>query len=247
MNKILFSFGNQRYYASLDALEHSVKNFGKIDQFIKFKDTDIDPNFYQSYAQHFKDGRGFGYWIWKAYFINKLLESASDEDIFIYADAGNLVCNELTPLYNLCQSDSKGIILFENTDGELTGNVWKNNLWTKSDCFNLMGLKTPEYLYGDQVNAAFMVFRKTLFSVNFFSIFFKYCQNYNIISDAPNITDNFNIDFRDHRHDQSILSLLSIKYKVSIHRDPSQWGNHRISPRSPYQQLFFHHRRKYLS
>ena len=40
-------------------------------------------------------------------------------------------------------------------------------------------------------------------------------------------------------------SSLSIRYKITIQRDPSQWGNHKIKQDSPYKQLFFHHRRKY--
>jgi hypothetical protein len=246
MNKILFSFGNWRYYASLDALEKSVKDYTTVNKFIKLKESDIDLDFYQKNNKHFKDGRGFGYWIWKAYFINEFLRTASDEDVFIYADAGNLVCRDLTSLYTLCLNDEKGIILFENTDGEPRGNIWKNNQWTKSDCFNLMGLKTDEYLLGNQINAAYIVFRKTQFSVDLFKEFLTYCQNYNVISDAPNITENFNTDFRDHRHDQSILSLLSIKYKITIQRDPSQWGNHKINQESLYPQLFLHHRRNFL-
>lgn len=244
MNKILFSFGNWHYYISLEQLKKSADNYGHVDSIHLFKESDIDPEFYRENTQHFKDNRGFGYWIWKAYFINKFLLSANDQDIFFYVDAGNEVIGDLSPLFDLCQKDSKGIILFENTDGEPTGNVWKNIQWTKSDCFNLTGLNTPEYLYGNQVNASYIVFRKSSFSVNFFNQFLEFCKNYFIISDAPNITDNFNIEFKDHRHDQSILSLLSIQHNITICRDPSQWGNCRIKV-GEYGQLLNHHRRKY--
>ena len=247
MNKTLFSFGNWRYYLSLDALKQSALDSAQVNRVILLKEPDIDVQFYQKNSLHFKNGRGFGYWIWKSYFINKFLETASNNDIFMYADAGNLVIKDLTPLYTLCADNSKGIILFENTDGEPNGNIWKNNLWTKSDCFNIMGLKSDEYFFGNQVNASYIVFRKTDFSINFFKNFMEYCENYNIISNAPNITEDFNKDFRDHRHDQSILSLLSIACGINIYRDPSEWGNHKITGTSEYQQLFYHHRRKYLS
>jgi hypothetical protein len=243
MNKILFSFGNWHYYITLEVLGQSAKEKGNVDKVFLFKESDIDPYFYRDHAQHFRDGRGFGYWVWKAYFITRLLKTAADDDVFFYVDAGNDVIADLTPLYEICQKNEQGIILFENTDGEPTGNVWKNDRWTKSDCFNLMNLKTPEYITGDQVNAAYMVFRKTDFSLTFFNLFLNYCENYNIISDAPNITENFNTAFQDHRHDQSILSLLSILHKITILRDPCQWGNHRDRDREKYGQLFNHHRR----
>ena len=245
MKKILFSFGNWRYYETLQMLKKSAIEHGKIDDIVLFKEPDIEADFYKKNIKHFNDRRGFGYWIWKSYFIKKFLDKANENDVFMYADSGNEVTGDLTPLYDICLNDPKGIILFENTDGEPNGNVWTNNLWTKSDCFNLMGLKTDEYVYGRQVNASYIVFRKTEFSQKFFDCYLEVCQNYNIISDAPNVTENFNKDFRDHRHDQSILSLLSIRYKINILRDPSQWGNHRSLANSPYKQLFFHHRRKY--
>jgi len=246
MTKTLFSFGNWHYYLSLEVLERTARENGRVDRTLMLKESDIEPNFYKNNIGHFNNPRGFGYWIWKSYFIQKFLISCESEDIFLYADAGNEVIGNLTPLYELCQKNEKGIILFENTDGEGTGNVWKNINWTKSDCFNLMNLKTPEYVFGDQVNASYILFRKTDFSKMFFDQFLNWSRNYNVISDAPNITENSNkAEFRDHRHDQSILSLLSIQHKITILRDPSQWGNHRNRDQEKYGQLFFHHRRNY--
>jgi hypothetical protein len=243
MTTTLFSFGNWNYYPTLDRLKESAE--GKVDNVIIFKESDIDTDFYIKHQQHFKDKRGFGYWIWKSYFINKMLDKASDDDVFIYVDAGNLLIRDIKVLFNLCIKDEKGIILFNNRDGTDDGSIWKNAQWTKSDCFNLLGLNTPEYINGDQVNASYIVFRKTDFSVKFFKQFAELCSNYNIMSDAPNITNNINTAFRDHRHDQSILSLLSIRYKITIHRDPSQWGSKAIAATDPYGQLFEHHRRRY--
>jgi len=242
MTTTLFSFGNWNYYPTLDRLKESAE--GKVDNVILFKESDIDSDFYTKHQQHFRDKRGFGYWVWKSYFINKLLDKATDDDIFMFVDAGNLVTRDIKILFELCQQDEKGIILFDNRDGTEDGSVWKNAQWTKSDCFNMLDLKTPEYINGDQVNASYIVFRKTEFSVKFFKQCAELCSNYNLISDAPNITENFNTAFRDHRHDQSILSLLSIRYKITIHRDPSEWGNKALY-KSPYGQLFQHHRRRY--
>jgi len=242
MRTTLFSFGNWNYYLTLDKLKESAE--GKVDNILLFKESDIPSDFYAKHVQHFRDRRGFGYWIWKSYFINKMLETASDDDVFMFVDAGNLLIRDIKPLYELCANDEKGIILFDNRDGTDDGSIWKNAQWTKSDCFNILNLKSPEYINGDQVNASYIVFRKTEFSIKFFKQFADLCSNYNLISDAPNITENFNTAFRDHRHDQSILSLLSIRYKITIHRDPSEWGNKALN-KSSYGQLFQHHRRRY--
>jgi hypothetical protein len=238
MNKILYTFGTiRRYHLFLKALETSAKVHANVNKITLFNENDIEPEFYQKNTLQFKSSRGFGYWVWKSYFINKLLKNADAEDIFFYIDASNEIIKDLSPLYEMCLKDEKGIILFDNRDGEPTGNVWKNNLWTKSDCFNLMGLKEDKYIFGNQVNASYILHRKTEFSENFFNIYKDFCENNYIISDDPNIMDNFNKDFRDHRHDQSILSLLSIQHNITIIRDPSQFGG----PNA----FFSHNRGKY--
>lgn len=245
MKKILFSFGDWRYYPTLDFLKESAQKNAGVDEILVFKESDIESSFYKKNIKHFNDKRGFGYWIWKSYFFNKLLAKAKKDDVFLYVDAGNEIINKLDPLFEICQKDSKGITLFDNSDNNPRGEVWKNNLWTKSDTFNLMGLRSEKYIYGNQINASYIVFRKTKYSIKFFEYFQILSENYNIISDAPNITENFNKDFLDHRHDQSILSLLSIRYRFKIERDPSETGNIRMLSNAKYPQLFRHFRRKY--
>lgn len=237
LEKVLFSFGTREYYASLNALSLSAKNIGKVDKVLLFRERDIPKTFYEEQALHFQHKRGFGYWVWKPYFITKLLGESDKDAIFIYSDAGNEVISDLSELYKICQGDKKGVVLFDNRDTLSGDYVWKNYKWTKSDCFNLMGLTEDKYINGNQVNAAYILFRKTEFSTEFFNEYLEYAKNFNIISDANNITPDFNNRFFEHRHDQSILSLLSIKHNITILKDPSQTGE---------SQKFDHDRRKYL-
>jgi hypothetical protein len=47
----------------------------------------------------------------------------------------------------------------------------------------------------------------------------------------PNICGKPNLDeFIDHRHDQSVLSLIATHYGLQGFRWPSQWGNHEKLP-----------------
>ena len=242
MRKNIFSFGTWQYYEALEHLGTSVLSTNDLITVDKFTEVSIPTWFYKKHADHFKCKRGFGYWIWKSFFINRELD-----DVFIYADSGNLVTGDLTPIFEICKNDPKGIVLFDNSDGSPDNSVWKNNMWTKGDCFDLMGLTDSKYVYGNQVNASYIAFRKTDFSVKFFDAYAKCCENINIISDLPNICSGNHPEFRDHRHDQSILSLLAIKYNINIQRDPSQWGNSRLTPESPYGQVFDHHRRRFYT
>jgi hypothetical protein len=94
-----------------------------------------------------------------------------------------------------------------------------------------------------------------------------YCMDPRIITDQDNTCGQPNLpEFRDHRHDQSVISLLVAKYRIEQFRNPSQWGNHYKPPQwrtpgefvdggyrrealwmsnSPYPTLMDHHRKRY--
>ena len=245
MIKTAFSFANWRYYKSQDFLNKSLEK--RVDQIYSFRENDLAANYYEKLANHFRPGRGFGYWVWKSELISRLLTTAEDKEIFFYIDTGNeCISDDIEKIYEKCANDEKGIILFDNRDGEPSGNIWTNNQWTKSDCFNLMGLTNKKYIYGNQVDAAYICFRKTDFSLKFFDAFKKCSEIYSIISDAPNtVQPLINNGFCDQRHDKSILSLLSIRYNITILREPSQYGNHLINKKDDYDQIFDHHRKNY--
>ena len=74
----------------------------------------------------------------------------------------------------------------------------------------------------------------------FVSQWLTYAQDSRAITDDDNVLGSSNYpDFRGHRHDQSILSLLAKKWGLTVYPDPSQWGR---SHNRPYPTIFNHHR-----
>jgi hypothetical protein len=96
------------------------------------------------------------------------------------------------------------------------------------------------YYDAPQVDASYQLFKKTPRVIEFLKEYDSYCSNENIISDLPNITQPNLPQFKDHRHDQSILSLMAVKHNIELLPEPSEWGNHLTN--RPYPQLFLHHR-----
>lgn len=69
-----------------------------------------------------------------------------------------------------------------------------------------------------------------------------YSQDSRAITDDKNVLGSANYKgFHDHRHDQSILSLLAKKWKLKVYTDPSQWGS---SHGRAYPTILNHHRMK---
>ena len=165
-----------------------------------YSDLDIDENFKKSNKNILEQKRGSGYWIWKPYIILDMLNKMNNNDFLIYMDSGaNLIGD---PQKYLDIIDDNGILAFSM--------VQKTSKWTKGDCFYEVN-KDKDYKFSDenQLQGTYIFFKKCDFSVNFVEKWLSLCTNENLITDSPNINMNNLPDFIDHRHDQSIFSLLS--------------------------------------
>lgn len=237
------SYATQPYFKSQQILNDSAKKY--FDGCAAYNSSHLDQKFISDNIEVLKYQRGAGYWLWKPYLILKTLEQLQDGDLLFYVDSGNIIVDDPKPLFDIANEDKMGLILFENRDGEPNGEIWPNYMWTKADCFNLTKMNANEYIYGKQIDGSYFLIRKNKNIYDFLNEYFTYCKNPNIITDLPNISGPNLSPFRDHRHDQSILSLMAIKYNLPLHREPSQWGNHTITPTSKYKQIFDHHRRRF--
>jgi len=237
MKKIHISFGDEKYYGSLKALERSSLKNGT-DIFEKYEKNNLlgDP-FWKNNIEILSQPRGAGYWLWKPYIISKTINKLDEGDIVLYTDAAVLVISSLQPLFNLI-TEERGIIVFEQGTP-----IHTNKIWTKRDTFRLMDCDEEKYWNDVQLTATFSLWRADQKSVNFLSEWQKYMENPRISTDIP-CKENFK-EFKDHRHDQSVLSIMSQKYNLERFRDPSQWGNDdKTKTNSPYGQIFNHHRMK---
>lgn len=155
------------------------------------------------------------------------LLNADEGDIIVYADAGVAFTGDPEPLFDLCRKEG-GILLFAGHYEDLSApGPSINRLWTKRDCFILMDADEEPYYSAQHFDASIMVFERNETSLSFVKEFLAYCRNPAIITDDPLTCGEPNLpEFIDHRHDQSVLSILATKKGLFPHRGPSQWGNH---------------------
>ena len=162
--------------------------------------NDIDVNFKIRNRSILEQKSGGGYWLWKPYIILDMLNKISDGDYLIYMDAGaNLIKD---PREYLEMIDDKGILGFSM--------IHKQYKWTKGDCFYYINKENKESFKDEnQLQGTYIFFRKCDYSVSFVKKWLEYCTMDGLINDEPNkVMNNFD-GFIDHRHDQSIFSLLS--------------------------------------
>ena len=207
-------YEESRFRLNTSALQHGIKEINSFD----FEDIKKYP-FYENNKKILDTPKGIGYWSWKPFIILEAMKNIEDGDIIVYADCGIEIIENIDPLLSICK-ESNPVLLFANANFE-------NRTWTKRDCFILMNCDTKEYWNGQHCDAAFSLFRKSKESLEFLHEWLHYCCIEHIISSSPNTGGKKNIvGFREHRWDQSILSVLAIKHHIELYRMPTQFGNH---------------------
>ena len=235
MKKYHINYANGRYLKAQEYCSQSAKAAG-FDEVISFSINDIDRDFLEKNIKILSQPRGAGYWIWKPYFIKKTLDKMNDGDLLVYSDSGSYYQSSTQPLIDFIQKEKTGVLSFE-----LKGLLEK--VYTQRDTFSLMGLDEPKYSESSQREATYIWLIKNEFTVKLIDEYLEFAQDERIITDLPSQSENFP-DFQDHRHDQSIWSLLCKKYDITPHRLISQHGAHLVNdfPNDTYGQITVHHR-----
>ena len=170
-----------------------------------------------------------------------IFESLENGDAVLYSDAGLKVIDNLIPLFELLSNHpNDGKIIFKIP---WIGAEHKAKFWTKRDCFILTDADEAKYWEAPMTNGAVSVWEKNDKNIEFLKQWLRYLRNVQIVTDSPNMCGKPNhFGFKDHRHDQSVLTILTVKNNYELFRDPTQWGNEENFINSSYPQLFYHHR-----
>ena len=182
------------------------------DKVFEFSLSDIDAEFAEKNRRILNLKRGAGYWLWKPYFINRVMQSANDEDWIIYSDSG-MVYRKRIDKY-IAELEKKGIHFISRCT------KFQEKQFTKRDVFIELGCDQPEYTDTLQRAASAIVLKNTENNRKFVGEWLDKAQNYHWITDDSNRDGlpNYN-EFTDHRHDQSIFSLLCKKYNKDYNRN----------------------------
>lgn len=238
---VIINYSNKRYTGAQKINTESAIKKGGFKKVISYSFEDIDKIFFSANRNILNQVKGGGYWLWKPYFIKKTLEEIQYGEFLFYCDSGSQFIN---PIDKLIKSfdDSFDILPFE------LQHIEKH--WTKRDCFQLLECDSSVITDSKQRLGGFSLWKKTDFSIKFVSEWLRYAQDERILTDMENQLGMPNYEnYEAHRHDQSIFSLLTKKYKIPAYRDPSQSGNNFIIlyPNSLYPQFLISTRQMNIS
>lgn len=159
--------------------------------------------------------RGSGFYAWKPFIIQKKLEVAPEGDIVFYCDVGR------TFPYKLLSSSIQFFLDWMKIHKQsiMPGIKipWGGpmSMWTKRDAFVSMSMDTPSIHATAPIQASFSVWVNNPASRDIAKEWMNLSANRQMISDDPSELGFPELpDFYEHRHDQSLLSLVCLKHRI---------------------------------
>ena len=212
------SYANDKFRETQKLHVRMAKKYGGFDKIIAYGEDDLGEKFREDNKDILSLPRG-GYWIWKPHIINMTLEKMQENDYVLYADTGSVILHSVKKLISVMEKNHDDIMAFE-----VYGRMERE--YTKRDVFKYFGYETEECLNSNQIMGGFILIRKNSNTERIFKEYEKAVVQANLLLDGDNIltTEDNYPEFKAHRHDQSILSVLLKKNGINPYRDPSQWG-----------------------
>ncbi len=211
---IFITYSNDLYAQTRDFCAAMAIKKGQADKAIAYNPEDIDREFYKTHKNILDLHAGNGLWLWKPYFVCKTLDTVEEGDIVLYCDAGSYFFKSCKPLVESMDDD-----------------IWVSNIpliekqFTKPELLKKLGCESVEYTETNQVQGSFIAIRKTERGMKFAYEWLDICADEdNLLTDTRYQTDPPEFAFFGHRSDQSVLSLLTKKWGLTVHLDPSQYG-----------------------
>ncbi len=196
----------------------------RADAVISYCQNDID-KLYTAHPHILSVTRGAGYWVWKPFLIWMTM-IASNAEFILYCDSSTKMLWDKKRIIDAF--DSKDILAFSTS--------WIELEWTKRDVVQeFLGHvdSDNEVVRSGQFAATVSGYKNSTVSLRFLKEWAENCTREDLVTDKENVRglDNFN-GFQEHRHDQSLLSmLLKTRFKSFVRDIPLSAG--------AYQHHFF--------
>ena len=201
------SYADGNYSHSQAAMSEHVSENSIFDKIVCYnRDWLVTTQFYEDNKKILDQPRGAGYWLWKPYIILENLKNLKEDEILVYMDVGD------KPNPGIADYVKEWL---EEKDILLTTGGNNNRVYTKRDALVLMGCDEPKYWDATQVEAGFIALKKKEANFKLVEEWLSWCKDERVITDLENQCGlpNFK-SFIDHRHDQSVLSILKEKYNI---------------------------------
>jgi hypothetical protein len=198
------TFANDNFKKTRERIINEAKNMNIFDTVNPFNENSIEIEDFIKEHKNFilNNKRGYGYYIWKPKILIETFKKIKYNDIVIYSDSGCELNKEgidrLKEYINMAKINDLVVFSLRYKENQYT----KKDLLLELDCDNYCSSK-------NQIMSGVFIIRKCKRMENFLNRWLELSlkNNFNLISDSNSLHDNSN-NFIEHRHDQSIFSVL---------------------------------------
>jgi hypothetical protein len=198
------------------------KKMGTYSEVIGASEKDLELVFRQRFGEFLSSKhQGYGYYSWKPQIVKQVLDKLEYGDILHWVDAG---CHlnprgtwRLCEYFDLANNAPTGILSFQNTPptGPLVhdGRPLPDNteyMWTKGDLLDRFHVRNdPSITHTQQIGATTFLIKKCPTSIDFVNRWVEtFTDEFTMIDNTPSRGSDLP-GFVEHRHDQSIFSVLA--------------------------------------
>ena len=204
----LISFADGKYANRKFAFKKQAEAFEIFSDIEVHNRKTLDYEFLKKHEKFIEsNNRGFGYYIWKPQIVLQEIRSARNYDLLCWLDAGFTLNfhgkKRFLEYVSMAQKSSYRMLSFFNFHTEY--------IWTKADLALRLGVdKNPLIMNSSQIASGFFFIAPTRANIKLITDWAKISveNDYHYSSDAPSEQPNHE-RFVEHRHDQSIFSLLT--------------------------------------
>ena len=209
MNLHLVLFGDSNHSIGKNRIRKQAKNFGIFKTIHEFSEDDLTGDFWENHVKNMmqprvnQPDRFFGWYASKPYFVGKALREIPEGDVLLYVDSGcELNKNGLEKLKQYYSECLENNAVFFSLD-------YPEIQWTKMDTYRKIVGPDDSHMFTRQIIATtfFMKHNPLMIEIvdKWKNLFIEDGGRY--LDDSPSELENHHI-FNEHRHDQSILSLM---------------------------------------
>lgn len=207
----LTSYGDDKYKNQKDVFFDSAVASRFFHEVIIFGPEDMELEFSTRFKLILEHRKGGGYWIWKPYFVKKVLDRLPDGDILVYSDVGCLINvngkNRFDEYIDLLLKSEMGSLAFKLPHKEVE--------YTKQEIFNIF--KSPnDIIHSDQLMATVFLLKKCKHTQLLIDKWYNTLIEYPLLfvdDYDPAIKQK---EFIDARHDQSVFSVIRKTYGTEV-------------------------------
>jgi hypothetical protein len=215
------SFGSTPHCdKSRKRIKEQAENMGVFETINVYSQHDLDPEFLTKY-QPWMDShsKGYGFYIWKPQIISQAIAAIPDGDVWVYLDSGCHLYSEgikrFQEYVELAREHGFVAMRLEDFHTEYK--------WTKGDVL----VQFPNVDHNSaQIESGIIFCHKTLATTKLISdwLSFLHADIHNFSGYPPRLRHPH---FREHRHDQSIFSLLlkSRNFTKGVVQDETYFEN----------------------